>query len=91
MPDTQFLWWDGIHPLRTRHSLLIPQELKEDNDLFSVFESWISDNEHLQNQLDAFEATTLLVNDPQSKNQVFSHTAAVGVIDWIKVRSTARG
>lgn len=86
MPDREKLWWDGINSYQTSHSRWVSVELKEKGSLFSVLERWISDSDHLQQQLSTFEATTLVVNNPMDENRVFSQTIAQAAMNWIQVR-----
>jgi len=79
------VWWDGINPIITPGKPWISTALRENGSFLSVFESWLSSGEHLQHWLDSFEAETVLVNNPEGTNRVFSATVAAEVLKWAKV------
>ena len=80
-------WWDGICPLRTSHHPWISKELGQEADFVPLFESWLDDSKTLQNWLETLELETPMVNNPDDYFRVFSHTNAVEIMGWAKVRS----
>ena len=80
------LWWDGIEDSDgTPNQRWISMRLREDVDFFPIFERWLSDGEHLQTWFDDMVAETLIMNNPNCQNPVFSEAAAVEVLRWAKV------
>ena len=64
----------------------------EDKDFQTLLESWSSDGRHLQGWLQEYERTTLLGNNwGKDEDRVFSEEAAIQVMEFAKVRSSALG
>lgn len=84
--EPEFLWWDGIDNNGAPPEPWISVKLRDDGDFLLVFERWRKDSEHLQTWLDTFGADTLLVNNPDSEDRVFSETNAIEILKWAEVR-----
>lgn len=83
--DPDELWWDKAYIPQAISRRWISTALKSNESFLSVLESWVSDSGSLQAWLENLEATTPLVNNPESMDRVLSESAAVGIIKSAKV------
>lgn len=89
-PDPDQLWWDGIGFDQTPHKPWTSAELKKDKHFLPLLQCWLEDGKHLQTWLSNFEKTTIIVNNPDSEERVFSRSVAIEVSRWAEVRFLAR-
>lgn len=84
------LWWDGQYEIELHCRRWIPEPMGKDPGFYAVFDSWLEDSSHLQDQLERYEKNTKGVNNPDDVNRVLPESVAIKALELAQVRASQR-